>query len=71
MSKSVFSQKHAGRADSPYYMAIWPFTVPSNPGLAVPFSPAVPAHTFSLISAKLKEIEKFYVQQSAGKVKVN
>ena len=47
---------------------IWPFTVPSNPGFAVPFSPAVPAHTFSLIAAKLKGIEKFYVQQSESKL---
>jgi len=62
MSKSVFSQKHAGRADSPYYMAIWPFTVPSNPGLANPNSTAVPAHTFTLIATKLKEIEQFHVQ---------
>ena len=47
---------------------IWDVTVPSNPGLAVPFSPAVPAHTFSLIAAKLKGIEKCYVQQSESKL---
>ena len=41
---------------------IWDVTVPSNPGLAVPFSPAVPAHTFTFIATKLKEIEKFHVQ---------
>jgi len=41
---------------------IWPFTVPRNPGLAVPFSPTVPFRTFSLTAVKLKEIEKFIIK---------
>jgi len=58
--KDSFLLKNPPGARTPLTF-IWPFTVPSNPGLAVPFSPAVPARTFSLIAVKLKEIEKCHV----------
>ena len=61
VKKTVFLFENAPRALTPLTF-IKPFSVPNNPGLAVPFSPAVPAHTFSLIAVKLNEIEKFHVQ---------
>ena len=65
--KNSFRLENPSRAQTPLTF-IWLFTVPSNPGLAVPNSPAVPSHTFSLIAAKLKEIEKFHVQPSESKL---
>jgi len=47
---------------------IWDFTVPGNPGLAVPFSPAVPAHIFTFIATKLKDIERCHVQPIESKL---
>jgi len=47
---------------------IWPFTVPSNPGLAVRNSPTVPAQKITLIATKLKEIETFHVQPRESKL---
>jgi len=61
MPKTVFSLEKPRRVLTPF-TCIWHFTVPSNPVLAVPNSSAVPAHFFTLIVTKQKEIDKFHFQ---------
>ena len=58
--ENLFSVENAPLALSPSTF-IWPFIVPSSPGLDVPNSPTVPTHTFILITSKLKEIDKFNI----------
>ena len=65
--KNSFSLEKPPRALPPL-TCLWHFTVPSNPVLAVPDSPTIPAHTFNLIATKLKEIDKFHVQQRLSKM---
>ena len=65
--RKLFSVENAPRALSPPTF-IWPFIVPSSPGLDVPNSPTVPTHTFILITSKLEEIDEFIVQQRKSKL---